>query len=344
MELNKEILNKLGAIPDHLMVGVGRFLRKKNQSSYSVYLKSLEFYQKYLDGDPSDFFLLPEKAPKVTSKNTTDFMTGKMHKFLFDSSYHVKNPMLAGDLSAFTKNRRVPLHLFTHEGLGKRPLVLCLHGFMLGDLDISMKMFSIQNLFKKGVDVALYTLPYHGSRTDHFYNQSLLCPHKLPLSLEGVAQAIEDLHSSILLLNQFGYEKPAVIGASLGAFTGCLYSTRSNLMDSLFLVVPAVNLHPMLAPENSLFNFELTDQMATMSKSLIDFITPENYESQLSPDSMKIVYHKGDKLLDSMNLASFAQKWKIENLVEVTGGHWLYFDQKIRGKTWYSWLNHRGFI
>jgi hypothetical protein len=53
---------------------------------------------------------------------------------------------------------------------------------------------------------------------------------------------------------------------------------------------------------------------------------------------MAVVYHAGDRLCEARHTRAWIERWGIGDAVEVVGGHWLYLDRGVRGRTWYQWL------
>jgi hypothetical protein len=215
---------------------------------------------------------------------------------------------------------------------------------MLGNKSIVKKMFKVDKLFAEGVDVGLYTLPHHGARTNFFLNQHLLNPHDIPLTLEGIAQAEHDLHLTILILKDLGYEKIGLIGASLGGLITLLYTTLSDIIDFSFVVVPAVDLSEYLKPTQKLFDFKIDSELQSMTSEALKLITPYNYIPKLSKDLIGGVFHGGDKLNSADLTRKWIKRWDLSTMIEIPGGHWVYSNKKEKGRAWYHWLVKHSFI
>ena len=148
--------------------------------------------------------------------------------FRYPSSYRPFNPAMTAEVAAFERNREGYLFLFRHEARRPRPLVLCVHGFQMGDPEQAKRLFRIQRLFGLELDVALFIQPHHWRRAEHPRNpfrQAFINPHDVPLTIEALGQALHDLRASYLLLEELGYERIALVGASLGGYACALYAT-----------------------------------------------------------------------------------------------------------------------
>jgi predicted alpha/beta hydrolase family esterase len=58
---------------------------------------------------------------------------------------------------------------------------------------------------------------------------------------------------------------------------------------------------------------------------------------------MLFVASRGDRLCPFDHLLNLQQHWHFPRYTYMTGGHWLVFDGKKRGKAWYSFLRDMGF-
>lgn len=344
--INNHALNLLGGVPDIVFRQSAKILLKRNPLTYQECLNALSFYSKY-SRKASQFFTLPRKSCSMTCQSEKKFLDGTHKTYQFPSLYKVKNPDLKTTFFSFEKNQMTYLHLWQHSSFKnskKRPLVLCLHGFLLGNVRVAENMFRIKKLFQCEVDVGLFILPHHGERTHFFLNQHFLNPHNVPLTLESFAQAQHDLHLAILNLRAMGYEKIGLLGASLGGLTGIYYITLSSLVDFLFAVVPVLKLHDYLMPKKSYFHFPVTEELKERTRVALDLISPEYQTPKISKEDIGVVVHGGDKLNDIKHTKAWMQAWQLSCVTEVAGGHWWYFDKKIRGRTWYSWLKAKEFI
>lgn len=338
-------LNFLGGIPDRIFTRVAGALRKTSKLTRDEYLGSLAFYDRYSgDGPSPELFDLPRKAPALTLGSETRFPGGVRRAYSFTSGYRVKNPASRREFESARLNATARVHLWQHEGKRRPPLVLCLHGFLLGNIGVAENMFRVRKLFASGVDVGLFVLPFHGERTDFFLNQKFINPHDVPLSIEVCAQTQHDLHAAMLALKGSGYERVGLIGASLGGFAAICYAALSALPEFLFAVVPATRLQDALSPDPRSFPFPVTAELRDLTALALDLVTPEPWRPRIPADDICAVIHAGDRVNDVASAKSWIQGWGIRRVVEVTGGHWFYFDKSARGKAWYAWLKDKGFI
>ena len=343
--MKTKVLNFIGGIPDLLFLRIPSFLLDKNPATHQAYLDDLRFYSsRWSPRGGSSFFQLPAVSPASQIIESRPFHDGMIELFRYGSGYQVRNPSLAETFSSYPANLNCYLHLWRHESVGSRPLVLCLHGFMMHGPWRARRMFKIEAMFGRGLDVALYHQPHHWRRAERRDRQHLLCPQNAPLTIESFGQNLHDLHAAILLLKGLGYSKLGLIGASLGGYTSALYATLDAPVKFMFLAVPAVDFYPFLKPRPDLFSFQIDQTLLAETRKALDLITPMKYEPKFNASKICVVAHGGDRLCDARLTHQWIEKWKIAHYTEVTGGHWLQFSGDLRGRTWYSWLEEMEFI
>jgi len=335
-------LNFIGGLPDRVLISIPDPSIPKNRGDRDEYLERLRFYQADRWGqNERPFFKIPDSAPKPTTIETRAYHGGESVVISYPSRYEVRNPALADDFNQYKRNGAGYLNLWRH-GDEDRPLVLCIHGFMMGHPKRAERMFRIKKLFNLGPDVALYTLPHHWRRSQG--SRRILSPDNLPLSIETFGQNLHDLHSAMLILRQRGYDKIGIIGASMGGLTASLYATTAPLADFMFLVVPVVGMDIYLAPRKKYFTFPIDRDIVEASGRAAPIISALNYKPRFDLDRFQVVMHAGDRMCPGEDTKRWIEAWKIKNVVEVVGGHWLYFDREARGRAWYGWLTKFGYI
>ncbi|MBC7231352.1 MAG: hypothetical protein H5T74_13300 [Actinobacteria bacterium] len=339
-------LNAAGAIPDLMLlafsgVGVG-----KSPLDRETYLRRLAFYDPGLwDSEKNPFFLLPEDPPASEIVETRPFLSGRSDLFRYPSRYRPRNPEVSEDFFSRKRNLSGYLHLWRHDDSASRPLVLIIHGLMMGGPGKARRMFKIDRLFDLGLDVALHTLPGHWRRGDDPYFQQLLDPADVPLTVERLAQNLHDLHSALLLLGEIGYGRVGLIGASMGGFTAALYATLvESGPDFMFMAVPAVSVANYLRPKPGRFAFPVDAELVRATERAQEICSPLHLLPRYDVNRIRAVAHAGDRVCDIRLTRIWKERWGITDYHEVTGGHFLYLDRRARGDAWYGLLEERGFV
>jgi hypothetical protein len=110
------------------------------------------------------------------------------------------------------------------------------------------------------------------------------------------------------------------------------------------MVVPAIDLSTFLSPRASLFDFEPDALVSAATKNALERVAPLHQPFGFDTTKMCVVAHQGDRICPVAPTRAFVKSRGIERYVEVVGGHWVYLDRDVRGKTWYGWLAQHGFI
>lgn len=345
--MKEAILNQVGAFPDRLINLAFRAESKIRNISRESYLEELEFYQKSLFRGDRKFLTLPQTPPRFSTLSSKPYWGGEEVLLQYPSRYQPRNPLVAPRFLAYSENRSGYLFLWRHSSdeaqARQRPLVLCVHGFRMGKPERAMAMFKVQKLFQMGMDVALFIQPHHWKRASSNFRQQFFNAEDVPLTLENVGQQIHDLHSCYLGLKAMGYARIGMIGGSLGGMAVTLYATLSDDPAFIFAVVPAIRVDVHLDPAKSKLPFRTDEILRTQTFRALDLIDPAFYSCKMDLKHVGVVYHKGDKINDARATEKWIDAWKLQNVTALSGGHWIVFDNKARGKAWYGWLRQHGF-
>lgn len=346
MSTKARVLNAVGGIPDLLLLSVPDVTVRKSSMDRETYLRRLAFYDPdRWDDERNPFFRLPEEAPQGEITESKAFLSGRRDLFRYPSRYVPRNPEVRGDFDSRRENLSGYLHLWRHDSSADRPLVLIIHGLMMGGPKKARRMFRIDRLFELGIDVALHTLPGHWRRSDDPRVQRLLDPADVPLTVERLAQNIHDLHSASLLLKELGYERTGIIGASMGGFTAALYAAQvSKGPVFMFLAVPSVAVTRYLRPKSSRFRFQVDPELVRATQRAQELCSPLYLKPRYDVRRMRVVAHGGDRICDVRDTGRWRESWGIEDYIEVAGGHFLYLDKHARGDAWYGLLKERDYI
>ncbi len=128
---------------------------------------------------------------------------------------------------------------WVHEPGRPRGTVLALHGFTMGQPRIDAAVLFASHWYRRGLNVALLTLPHHGRRTPagaRFSGEHFAVPHVARLS-EAVREAIYEIRQVVYWLREESGAPVGLIGLSLGGYLAAL---AGGLCDDLDFVIPIV--------------------------------------------------------------------------------------------------------
>jgi hypothetical protein len=342
-------LDGIGGVLDDAFLALPKILkpfRPKRKTDLDAYARQIDFYfdNGFVDA-PEGFFRLPVKAPEYQIFNETSYHGGLQQVITFKSKYIPVNPTMSKRFEEFEENKTAYLIRWTHGDPGRNTLI-CLHGYMLGDPDQAKRMFKISKLFEMGMDVALFITPFHWKRAPRSaaLRGIFLQPDDVVMTCECFGQAMYDLYHSLLLLRKLGTEKIGIIGASLGGYNAGLFACLTDQPAFAAMMVPAVKFTDRFGPESVSASDKIDLDLQDKIHRLWNLHSPINFMPKIPKDRILIIASRGDKVCPFEPVAELCEKWGWPRHVFLTGGHWLMFNARERGRAWYRFLKDMRFI
>lgn len=276
---------------------------------------------------PADFFPAPPLPRRVTVKGRGRLRGGLRLRLSFPSSYKTHDPAYQPVLDAFGENRQCHALLLTHGQPGA-PTVVCIHFWFGGHLTLDERVLAARAYYRAGLDVVLFTLPFHGARTPRQARLSgQLFPNRdLQRTNEAFGQAVWDLRGLLRWLREErGAGPTGLVGLSLGGYTASLLA---GLVSDLAFVVP------IMAPCSFADVFWLHGegrpgraQAESVGFSLWDFRTmwaahtPLMHRPRLPRDRLLIVMGQGDRVVPLAHPLALARHWGGPRTMTYPGSH-----------------------
>lgn len=309
-----------------------------------------DFYlgQPYADR-PDRFFLFPRKPPRAEIVEERPFGDGSVRTYAFHSGYRVRNPDYREAYLKAKENQTAYLVHWSH-GDPMRNTIVCCHGYSLGDPGQAERMFRVRRLYGLGLDVALFITPFHWKRASSRL-QRFRPPfpfHHPVLCLEGFGQAIYDLSSSFLLLEEMGASRIGLIGASLGGYLAALFASLTRRADLVTLVVPFLDFRSLPVPVGPFSREGKREEGGAAVQEEIEALwrihSPFSHACSLPPDRCLLIASTGDRLCPFEDVKRLYEHWGRPQHFFLRGGHALFFPRRGRGEAWYGFLQEHEFI
>ncbi len=192
--------------------------------------------------DPTRFFVTPEPPATLDETELGRFRDGACLDLRWPSGFVPVFPDARQDFLRFAENHVGHARWWRHDR--PRPTVVCLHGYASGDPRIDGLAFGVRRLYRAGLDVLLYTLPFHGRRRPRGVRKSgaaFFAPD-LSRTNEAFAQVIYEVRA---LLRHVEHRSGAPVGAfgmSLGAYATALLAAVEPRLAFAVAMIPVASL------------------------------------------------------------------------------------------------------
>lgn len=274
--------------------------------------------------DDSAFFPAPRPiSPFVTPVRTIAGPgPGKVVDITWQSHFEPICESVREKYLAHPKNLRGAARLFLHEN-SARPAVILVHGYLCGQFPLEERIWPVQWLFERGLDVALFVLPFHAVRTD---DRSPKFPGGDPrITNEGFRQAIYDLKTLIGYLRGRGAESVGIMGMSLGGYTTSLLATLDESLSFAVPIIPLASIADIAKNAGRFVGSPAEQEMQYAGlESVHRVVSPMARPSRIDKDRVLILAASGDQITPVDHARRLADHFGAP-LETFHGGHILQF-------------------
>ncbi len=300
-------------------------------------LAEAEFYKTLADsGDADAVFLRPPEV-RVSSQPLSRSSLRKRgiapQQLSFESPFQPLNPAIRNAYLRLKRNRIARAQYWSHPD-GPRPTLMFMHGVCLSGHPFNSRMFSLPWFYKKGYDILLVTMPFHGRRADRFspFNGYGWFAHGLAHLNEAMLQAVFEARAWINFLQARGAPAIGVSGLSLG---GYISSALATVEDRLAFVIPnspvvtTVDMAMEWQPIGTALRLALWRSGIKFSewRHLLAVHSPLTYAPRVSPDRLMIIGGAGDRFTSPRFVSLLHQHWAGSQLHWFPGNHLLHLHQ-----------------
>ncbi len=221
---------------------------------------------------------------------------------------------------------RIPLEHWVHDR-SPRGTVLALHGFSMGQPRIDGMALMASQWFRRGLDVVLMTLPFHGVRTPRearFSGERFAAPNPAELG-EAVRQAIYEIRLVSSWLRAETDAPVGLLGLSLGGYLSAL---MAGLTDDLDFVIPMV---PPVCMGDLAFGFFARSRRAAPGSALAFSYeelratyrvhSPLAHTLRLPKERVLIIAGRGDRIVPPEHPHALWRHWGEPDIFWFSGSH-----------------------
>jgi hypothetical protein len=238
------------------------------------------------------------------------------------STFAPHDEAVADRYLGYAENRVAAARLFLHKDR-PRPAVLLLHGYRAGQWAVEERVWPIEWLFEKGLDVVLPVLPFHAMRAPR---GGPVFPGSDPrITNEGFRQAVFDQRALMGYLLGRGAPHVGAMGMSLGGYTTSLLATVEERLSFAVPMIPLASI-AHLARSLGRFTGDAGEQRAQFEglEAAHRAVSPLARPSRVDGDRMLVLAAEGDRITPIEHARWLAEHFGAP-LHVFPGGHILQF-------------------
>lgn len=224
------------------------------------------------------------------------------------------------------ENATVHARLFRHRD--PRPAIVCIHGYRAGAFTFEERAWAAAWLYRLGLDVAIFTLPFHALRAPAARRTTPLFPAAdVARTNEAFAQAVWDLRALVSWLRARGAPSVGVAGMSLGGYTTALAATVDTTLDFAIPFIPVADMTDVVVDHEALRGTKVPRSLIEAGKRSMHVVRPLARKPAIPGDRVLVVAAENDRIAQRSHAELLARHFGAE-LVTFPGAHLLQFGRR----------------
>jgi pimeloyl-ACP methyl ester carboxylesterase len=299
-----------------------------------------ERYQRL--GAYEQFFREPRKIVPVQNVRLSRPGGVRVVDLHWQSDYKTFLPEVQEKYDRFQENRTATARLVLHDE--PRPMAVLIHGYLGGAHRLERRLWPMSLWRRLGMDLALFVLPFHGSRSQGKLTELPPFPGAEPrITNEGFRQAMADFRDLFQFLTERGHEQVGVMGMSLGGFSAALAATLEPKLAFAIPIIPLASI-----PDAALLNGHLgmaeeaTDQHRALEAVHV-MTSPLHRKLAISPNRVLVIGAERDQITPIENARKLATHFHCR-LETMHGGHLVQLGRTERWKSIGRFLTELGVV
>ncbi|MGH7296604.1 MAG: alpha/beta hydrolase family protein, partial [Polyangiaceae bacterium] len=211
-------------------------------------------------------------------------------------------------------------HARMYVGGGRRPAAILVHGYMSGQWAIEERAWPIRWLNRKGLDVAVTVLPFHGVRARAEGGAPPFPGADPRFTNEGFRQAVADLRVLIALLRSRGATAVGLMGMSLGGYTTALMATVEDDLAFAVPFIPLSSTADFARDQGRLGTGPRAQAQHTALEAANRVVSPFARPPRIAPERVLVVGAEADRVTPIAHAERVAAHLR-SPLLRVQGGH-----------------------
>jgi len=299
--------------------------RRQDVAERQAYLEGVGVA--YASVDESQFYAAPPAIADLETKRVRDIERGEVLDLTWTSGWTCAREDQRARFNKWRENNTVHARLFRHRDRAA-PTIVCVHGYRAGTFSFEERAFGAQWLFNLGLDVALFTLPFHALRAPASRRATPLFPTAdVARTNEAFGQAMWDLRRLVQHVRGRGAPHVGVMGMSLGGYTTALLATVESSLDFAVPYIPVSDLTDVVVEHEALRGTAVPRELVEAGKRSMALVRPLGRKPAIPGDRVLVVGAKGDRITRTSHAEALAQHFGSE-LTIFPGAHLLQFGRR----------------
>lgn len=327
------ILVEAGAAFDVGVVRIAQELAKRAPTRKQDVAERLAYLEgvaaSYGAVDEGQFYAQPPKVEDLSEKRVRDLERGEVVDLTWTSGWTCARDDQRARFNAWRENNTVHVRMFRHRNTNRvAPAIICIHGYRAGTFSFEERAFGAQWLFNLGLDVALFTLPFHALRAPASRRSTPLFPTAdVARTNEAFGQAVWDLRRLVGHLRAGGAPHVGVMGMSLGGYTTSLFATVESTLDFAVPYIPLADLTDVVVEHEALRGIAVPAELIEAGKRAMALVRPLGRKPVVPGERVLVVGAQGDRITRSSHAEALAEHFHTE-LTMFPGAHLLQFGRR----------------
>lgn len=299
--------------------------RKQDVGERKTYLERVA--REYGELDRAEFFAAPPKLEHLEQSRVRDLPNGEVVDVSWSSGWSCARDEQRERWNRYRENHTSHVRWFRHRDR-VAPAIICIHGYRAGTFSFEERSFGAEWMYRLGLDVVLFTLPFHALRAPHNRRSTPLFPTAdVARTNEAFGQAMWDLRGLIRHLRDRGAPHVGVMGMSLGGYTTALLATVEPNLDFAIPYIPLSDLTDVVVEHEALRGTVVPKELVEVGKQAMALVRPLGRPPAIAGDRMMVVAAEGDRITRTSHAKALAAHFGAE-LVTFPGAHLLQFGRR----------------
>ena len=277
---------------------------------------------------PDRYFRPPDPPRDLRIERLGSLPGGQRKRLTFTSTYRTFDETYQGVYDQFQGNERCLNHLYLHHAPG-HPAILLIHPWCCGYMPMVERIYQARALYNAGLNVALFTLPFHGSRTPRqaLFSGQLFPNRELQRTNEALGQTVADLRILLGWLRGEGRcgDAVGVGGMSLGGYAAALLAGLERDLAFAAVIMAPSSLADGLWQQGRNSPAKLEAEQAGFTLDDLRHIwaihCPLVLPRVLPRERLLLAWSRGDHVIPRVHVRALWERWGEPEIHDYPGGH-----------------------